>query len=58
MNGRFFRRVAAQMILQLRHFLCCERVQREYRTHRLGSQLPLAASCTNDRFAKVSVVTF
>ena len=32
MNGRFFRRVAAQMILQLRHFLCCERVQREYRS--------------------------
>jgi hypothetical protein len=24
----------------------------------MGSQLPLAASCTNDRFAKVSVVTF
>jgi hypothetical protein len=25
---------------------------------KVGSQLPLAASCTNDRFAKVSVVTF
>jgi hypothetical protein len=24
----------------------------------LGSQLSLAASCTNDHFAKVSVVTF
>jgi hypothetical protein len=35
--------VAAQMILQLRHFLCCERVQREYRTHRLGSKPPFAA---------------
>jgi hypothetical protein len=43
MNVRFFRRVAAQMILQLRHFLCCERVQRESRAHRLGSKPPFAA---------------
>jgi hypothetical protein len=46
MNGRFFRRVAAQMILQLRHFLCCERVQRENRIHRLGSDPPFAATGT------------
>jgi hypothetical protein len=49
MNGRFFRRVAAQMILQLWHFLCCERVQREYRTHRLGSQPTFAACRTKVR---------
>ncbi len=31
------------MILQLRHFLCCERVQRESHTHTLGSMLPFSA---------------
>jgi hypothetical protein len=31
------------MILQLRHFLCCERVQRESHTHTLGSKPPFAA---------------
>jgi hypothetical protein len=51
MNGRFFRRVAAQMILQLRHFLCCERVQREYLTHRLGSKQAFAAECTKGHSA-------
>jgi hypothetical protein len=52
MNVRFFRRVAAQMILQLRHFLCCERVQRENRTHRLGSFSSFTALVTSGRFGK------
>ena len=47
MNGRFFRRVAAQMILQLRHFLCCVRARHENRIHRLGSELPFAAMTSN-----------
>jgi hypothetical protein len=47
MNGRFFRRVAAQTILQLRHSLRCERAQRGNRTHRLGSLLPFAALWSN-----------
>jgi hypothetical protein len=48
MNGRFFRRVAAPMILQLRHFLCCERVQRENRTHRLGLAAAARQKIWND----------
>lgn len=43
MNGWFVRCIATLEFEQLQHMLCGERVQRENRTHRLGSFLPLAA---------------
>jgi hypothetical protein len=57
-NGWFFRRAAAPNFTLTQHIPRCERTQRTVITSASGSQLPLAASCTNDRFAKVSVVTF
>jgi hypothetical protein len=41
------------MILQLRHFLCCERVQRESHTHTLGSLPTFAAFAHGINFKSV-----
>ena len=46
------------MFMHLPHFSRFEHTPREFDTSGVGSQLSLAVSCTNYRFAKVSVVTF
>ncbi|MFY9467044.1 MAG: hypothetical protein WAP44_06765, partial [Lentibacter algarum] len=51
MNGWFSRCAAAPSFTLTQYFPRCERMQRENRTHRMGSNQPFAAFRTNDRDA-------
>ena len=53
MNGRSCRRVATPDFMLSQHFPRCERMQRENRIYRMGSDSAFAAQTTSGRFGKL-----